>query len=401
VCDETYDDTSVSTSSSNSSNEQANEQNKKKDRSHFDYNMYDTLERILILKVFSHQLNRDFTKKYEYTAKPESVFGFCYTDNAATQAREIIKTLPREFESMLSPPFSPRWTFTFNGCTTNKGATNVSQEKIDEELGLQLQHHPKHGLFYRLRKFVGLTADQIGNESLLRNIIKLTAPCWTRSIYRYPPLANLIWQSWQATLPADIHVTKPINIPKDWQKHSDIADEIIKACPFCNQGDNNTRKSIGNLEHLNIFCTSQILVGARSFCHQKIENAIFALYDFASMREYGTPLQETLQISSLQERMERVASELELLERPIVQNSYLILRSRDTNKCILSRHSLNTAILLNKIPAERLYGYDKYPLAHRVGFIHLINENDFDIAAATIVDVGFLGLFPKAILHIS
>jgi hypothetical protein len=36
-----------------------------------------------------------------------------------------------------------------------------------------------------------------------------------------------------------------------------------------------------------------------------------------------------------------------------------------------------------------------------VGFIHLINENDFDIAAATIVDVGFLGLFPKAILHIS
>jgi len=34
-----------------------------------------------------------------------------------------------------------------------------------------------------------------------------------------------------------------------------------------------------------------------------------------------------------------------------------------------------------------------------VGFIHLINENEFDIAAATIVDVGFLGLFPKAILQ--
>jgi len=72
---------------------------------------------------------------------------------------------------------------------------------------------------------VGLAADQIGNESLLRNIIKLTALCWTRSIYRYPPLANLIWQSWQTTLPANICVTKPINIPKDWQKHSDIADE--------------------------------------------------------------------------------------------------------------------------------------------------------------------------------
>ena len=39
-------------------------------------------------------------------------------------------------------------------------------------------------------------------------------------------------------------------------------------------------------------------------------NAIFALYDFASMREYGTPLQETQRISSLQEQMERVALEL-------------------------------------------------------------------------------------------
>ena len=71
-------------------------------------------------------------------------------------------------------------------------------------------------LLFRLRKFVGLTADQIGNETLLRNIIKLTAPCWTHSIHRYPPLANHIWQSWRATLPADVRVTKPINIPKDW-----------------------------------------------------------------------------------------------------------------------------------------------------------------------------------------
>jgi hypothetical protein len=34
-----------------------------------------------------------------------------------------------------------------------------------------------------------------------------------------------------------------------------------------------------------------------------------------------------------------------------------------------------------------------------VGFIHLINENEFAISAATILDVGFLGLFPKAILQ--
>jgi hypothetical protein len=52
VCDETYEDSSVSTSSSNSSTEQANEQDRKKDRTHFDQNMYDNLERILILKFF-------------------------------------------------------------------------------------------------------------------------------------------------------------------------------------------------------------------------------------------------------------------------------------------------------------------------------------------------------------
>jgi hypothetical protein len=139
VCVATYDDTSVSTSSSSSSNEQANEQDRKKDRSYFDHNMYDTLERILILKVFSHQLNRVFTKKNLSTQPSPNlcvVSANQYTDNAATQAREIINTLPREFEAMFYPPFSPRWSFTFNGCTTNKGATKVFKEKLDEELDL-------------------------------------------------------------------------------------------------------------------------------------------------------------------------------------------------------------------------------------------------------------------------
>jgi hypothetical protein len=127
VSNETYDDTSVYTSSSNSSNEQANEQARKKDRSHFDHNMYDTLEQILILKVFSHQLNWDFTKKNLSTQPSPNlciVSANQYTDNAATQATEIINTLPGEFEAMFYPPFSPRWSFTFK----------FFQEKLDEEL---------------------------------------------------------------------------------------------------------------------------------------------------------------------------------------------------------------------------------------------------------------------------
>jgi hypothetical protein len=354
--------------------------------------MYDILERIIVLKAFSHQLNHDFTYKYPKIQPSPSlciVSANKYTDNAANQARKIIKVLPRDFESIFFPPFSPRWSFTFEGCITNKGAMKVFQEKLDEELDLHLQHRPKHGL----------TANQIGNESLHCNIIKMTAPCWTQSIYRYPPLANHIWQSCRAKLPIEERGNISINIPKVWKKIPDIANDIIKACPFCTSLNYNTRRRIGNLEHLQVYCASPILVGARSFCHQKIENAIYELYNFASIREYGTSLLETSRVPSLQEKMEQLALELELLERPTVQNSQLILWSRNTNMCILSRHSLNTAILLNKFPAEKLQDFDKYPYAHRLGFIHLIMESEFDIATATILNAGFFGLFPKSILQ--
>jgi hypothetical protein len=92
---------------------------------------------------------------------------------------------------------------------------------MDDELCLRQKH-----------RFIGLKAEQIGNESLLRNIVKLKAPCWTRCIYRYPPLAHLIWKHWQIKLPIDIKANTPTNISRGWQKIPTIADEIIKQCPF-------------------------------------------------------------------------------------------------------------------------------------------------------------------------
>jgi len=56
------------------------------------------------------------------------------------------------------------------------------------------------------------------------------------------------------------------------------------------------------------------------------------------------------------------------------------------------------AVLLNQLPPEKLQDYDKFPLSHRIGFIHSIAEQNFDIGSATILDVGFLGLFPRKIL---
>ena len=57
------------------------------------------------------------------------------------------------------------------------------------------------------------------------------------------------------------------------------------------------------------------------------------------------------------------------------------------------------AILLNQLPPEKLQDYDKFPLSHHIGFIHSIAEQNYDISSATILDVGFLGLFPRKILQ--
>jgi hypothetical protein len=68
-------------------------------------------------------------------------------DNAATQAKEIPNHQPEDLNQIFYPPFSPRWCLSFEGCITNKGATKVWHEKVDEELSLRLQHRNKEGAF--------------------------------------------------------------------------------------------------------------------------------------------------------------------------------------------------------------------------------------------------------------
>jgi hypothetical protein len=136
--------------------------------------MIDKLDRVIILKVFSHQLNADFSIKNPGKNPSPNMFITStnqFSDNAVTQARRIIQDVPNSYEQLFYPPFSPRWCFTFDGCVTNKGATKLFYEKIDDELLARLQHREKQGLFYRLLPFIGLRADQIGNESTIQNIV--------------------------------------------------------------------------------------------------------------------------------------------------------------------------------------------------------------------------------------
>jgi len=56
-------------------------------------------------------------------------------------------------------------------------------------------------------------------------------------------------------------------------------------------------------------------------------------------------------------------------------------------------------VLLNKLPPTKVSDFDSFPLSSKLGFIHFLPEADFDIATATITDVGFTGMFPKPILQ--
>jgi len=212
----------------------------KKNRSRFDTSMFDVLERNIILKVYSHQLNADFSlKKTEKNPRPNLFITSAnqIMDNAASQAREVIHTIPPFFNQVFYLAFSPQWCFTFECRVTNKGATTVLHEKIDDELYFRLLHRPKQGLFYRLLPFIGLNLEQIGNESLMHNVAKQTAPCWTRYTYRHPPTVNCIWKIWWSNLSSEEQENTPKDIPGGWQKIPTIANNIIKRCPFCNENN--------------------------------------------------------------------------------------------------------------------------------------------------------------------
>ena len=325
------------------------------------------------------------------------VSGNQYADNAAGQAKKLFSAYDMcDGQYCYYPPFSPRWSFSFEGCLTTKGATKVWHEKLDDELILRQQLRSKQGLFLRMNSFNSLSTSQIGDESILRNLMKMTAMCWTRSVYRNPQLANHIWSFWRHSAHnAQIIDTLPVTIPKNWKKNPYICDDIIKACPFCSTFTGKNSK--GNLEHLHIYCPSRHLQRVRSYCNEKLEKAIHNLYDYVSYRESNCSMQERNRMCTLQENLIVAAKEAELQERPTVQSNQIIFETRPENLAIKSRHEIQLSILLKKLPPSKLQEYDTFPLCSQLGFLHAIPEESFDVSLATVTDVSFLGFFPKRI----
>jgi hypothetical protein len=67
---------------------------------------------------------------------------------------------------------------------------------------------------------------------------------------------------------------------------------------------------------------------------------------------------------------------------------------------IRTRRDISDAAKIHLLPHEKIQEYDYFPLAHRLGLIHSIPEEEFQMASATITDVSFPGLFPKGLKQI-
>jgi hypothetical protein len=107
-------------------------------RYRFDHSMYDCLGRVIIIKVFSDQMNADFTVKMLGKKSSPNIFAVSanqIADNAAMKAQNLFqaRAIP-ESDECFYPPFSYRWIFSFEGCLTTKGASKVLYNKIEEEL---------------------------------------------------------------------------------------------------------------------------------------------------------------------------------------------------------------------------------------------------------------------------
>jgi hypothetical protein len=96
--------------------------------------------------------------------------------------------------------------------------------------------------------------------------------------------------------------------------------------------------------------------------------------------------------------MEKTARPTELVERLICKDSKVYHEARPANIAILSRWQIQMSTTLNALMPEKLQDFDTYPLSHRAGLMHCISEDELDLNSATIVDVNFMGLFPKSLL---
>jgi hypothetical protein len=108
-------------------------------RYRFDDTMFDILPNIVIVKVFSHQLDNEFISK---CPGKNPKLNICvasanqFADNAVSNAHDIIAYNQLIQENLRYPAFSPRWCFSCEGINILNGAHKLLNQRIDDELFL-------------------------------------------------------------------------------------------------------------------------------------------------------------------------------------------------------------------------------------------------------------------------
>jgi hypothetical protein len=123
---------------------------KEKNRYHFDNTMVDALERIIVLKVYAHQLNRDYTVKSLGKQPGPNLFVVSanqHADYAVNQVKDVIDSIPVRYRQIFYPPFFPIGAFHSKDALLIKVLQKYFEKKIDDELTYRLQHCQKQGLF--------------------------------------------------------------------------------------------------------------------------------------------------------------------------------------------------------------------------------------------------------------
>jgi len=82
-------------------------------------------------------------------------------------------------------------------------------------------------------------------------------------------------------------------------------------------------------------------------CQEKMEDALRNLYQYASSVEYNVPFDETSLLSSLQQRLENAAMDIERQERCIVNQTRLTREARTSNMAIRTRRDISDAAQKN------------------------------------------------------
>ena len=334
-------------------------------RTKFNKDMWTKLGRNYIMKIYSHQ-------DKDQESCPNK---FCTSANEiADMAADITKKIDLSWKKerhIYIPPFSNEFIFTLDGKSADKGASKLFRERQDKELLYRVRARGKQGSWFRVMEQSGIKFNHIGEKGTHKNIVRGTASSWNRTVY----MNNLLTDDIQ-------RINTGVSPVPNWKEDIDLSCKV-KQCPFCD------KEVSGSLEHLHMACENETLLELRSCFHKDMEEYLRLLYE---------------KEESLQVKIENAARDAEVEARYIIERenrkNNVIQTPRLFNKSVLVSEEIETLIASNNTPEYLKRSLEQFPLAHKAGLISGLEESKLDLKEATITDLSYQGILPKAVVRL-